>query len=259
MKREWVLIFIFLLFLSLNFFYFKNSLKNFFFSLSKPFFLFFDSLTDSFNFLLERLKTNERLAKENVSCFERLNFLEAKLVEKEELKRENEFLRNALNLGFKEKRMDLLLAQVIAVFPFEDKILIDRGKKDGVSENMFVVLENFALVGEIEKVFDDFSVVSLISNKNFSLAGRIEGKEIFGLIKGEGNGNVFLEKIFIENDQKIEGQDIVVSWLSERMPNNLLVGKIKSFSGNLSEKVKIEPYYLLRKIDLVFVVKSFKK
>jgi len=259
MKKELVLIFVFFLFLSLNFFYFKNSLKNFIFSLFKPVFLFFDNFLNSFNFFLERLKTNERLTRENIFCSQKLNYLEAKLVEMEELKRENEFLRNALKLGLKEKKTNLLLAQVIAVFPFEDKVLIDQGKKSGINSNMFVVLDNFALLGEIDEVFDDFSVVSLISNKNFSLAGRIEGKEIFGLIKGEGNGNVFFEKIFIGSDEKIEEKDIIVSWLSERVPNNLLIGKIKNPSGTLSEKLKIEPNFSIRKIEFVFVVKEFKK
>ncbi|MGB9598602.1 MAG: rod shape-determining protein MreC [Minisyncoccales bacterium] len=259
MRKIWILLLIFLLIFSLNFFSFKKSLKNSLFLVFEKPFSFFNNFVDSFAFFLERLKRNEQLTKENLSCQNKLSSLESKSVLFEELKRENEFLKKALNLGLKEKKFDLELAKVIAVYPFEDKILIDQGKKNGLAKGMFVILDNLALAGEVDDVFDDFSVVSLISNKNFSLAAKIEGKEIFGLVQGRGSGRVFLEKILNEKQEKIEENDIVLSWLSERIPNDILIGRIKQLAKNQSREAKIEPYFSLKKTDLVFVVKNFKK
>jgi len=106
----------------------------------------------------QSLKTDERikeLTQENQKLLSQLANLE-------EIKEENRFLRQALDLGM-DKEFDLILAQATAknVFTFqgivfEDSILINKGKNDGVRKDFPVILADKILIGKVADVYDSF-------------------------------------------------------------------------------------------------------
>lgn len=87
-------------------------------------------------------------------------------------KEENKFLRDALNLG-ELKGRSYLEAEVFGGAKFEglgfsynDSLFITKGKKDGVQKGFPVVTADKILLGKVSEVYDNYSRVSLLTDKS---------------------------------------------------------------------------------------------
>ena len=130
---------------------FSKNIKDFFYSISAPFQKAFwglgDNVSDFFGRMTEKEVSDEELNEIN---FKNQEFL-AEIAGLQELKKENEFLRKALDVGL-EKEFQLELAQVISKDISEDSILINRGAEDGIAEDFPVITAQKLLLGKIGKV-----------------------------------------------------------------------------------------------------------
>jgi len=187
----------------------------------------------------------------------------SQLAELENLKKENQFLRESLSLGL-EKEFNLILAKTTAKntftlkgITFEDSILINKGKNDGVRKDFPVILSNKVLVGKVSEVYDSFSRVTLVSNKESLIDIQIQDAEPFALAKGEGNSKVSLD-LFPKDKELKDNSLVYTSTLGGIYPSGLVIGKIQNI-----QKIDNEPYtkadialsFDLSQLDQVFVVK----
>ena len=188
-----VIIIVFLIFLALNKF-FCQTLKNTVFLISEPVQKLFWQEQNIFSqwlknlFQSKNLKRNyEELKKENL-------FLKSEILRLKDEELENKELRKVLDLDLK-KEFKLILADVISKKIGQDSILINRGSKDGVSEDMTAITSDKVLIGKVEEVLDDFSQVKLISEKNFTFSVEVETDEgpVLGACNGYGNFKVKIE------------------------------------------------------------------
>lgn len=180
-----------------------------------------------------------------------------------ELQKENKTLREALNLNLPAE-FDLLLGQTISKDISQDAILINKGRQDGVSQGQPVITEQKVLLGKIGQVYNNFSEVILISNKENSFDAKIirdlelesEPAEIYGIAKGRGNYQLYLD--FIGKEEEIFEKDIVVSSaLGGIYPPGLLVGEIKTVKKSDVDPfqlVEIEPAFEVEKLDYLFIM-----
>jgi len=249
-------IFLFLIFLVLNkFFYgpFKNTV--FLISETTQKFLWqkqniFSQTLNAF-FESKTLRENyEELKKENF-------FLKGELLRLKDLEKENKELREVLELGLKEE-FNLIFAEVISEKNKEDSILVNRGEKDGVSEGMTAITKEKVLVGKVKKVFDDFSQIVLISEKDFTFSVEVQTGEgsILGACKGEGDSKLKIELLPQEVLIK-EGDIVFTSLLGGTFPKNLLVGKIKSINKedvDPFQKGEITPFFKELTPETLFLV-----
>lgn len=258
-KRKKFLVFLIfiLLILALNFF--RAEVKNFFYLISQPIqkvfwragdrvSLFFGSF-HSKNYFQKEI---EKLTLKNQKLISQLTFLK-------ELKKENEFLRKALDIGL-EKEFKLAIAQIIGKDISQDFILINKGEIDGILENFPVITEEKALCGKISQVYRNFSKVELLTNKESSFDAQISGKEISGIAKGKGNFKITLELIPQEKDLK-EGDILVTRALGGFYPSGLLIGKISKVEKSDIEpfqKAEVLPFFDLRKAEKIFIITNQK-
>lgn len=184
---------------------------------------------------------------------ERLRLLSENLSLKE-LKRENEFLKRVLELK-KVQNKNFIFAKVFQKDFFLDSILIDKGALEGIKEEDYVFTPENVFLGKVSEVFDHFSRVTLVTKKNFEIDLKVGGKEIFG--KGKGKGNQKLTGEFLEEKEKIEiGDKIVTAGLSSFSPENLLIGEItKKHQRETSPylEVEIQPYFSLSNLEFVLI------
>jgi len=188
----------------------------------------------------------------------------SQLSELEKFKNENEFLRQALNLEM-EKEFNLILANATAKntftfkgVTFEDSILIDKGKNNGIRKDFPVILSNKILIGKIAEVYDSFSRVELITNKENMIDVQIQDTDAFALSKGEGNLKISLD-LFSKDKELKEDSLVYTSALGGLYPSGLVVGKIKNI-----QKIDNEPYikadivssFDLFQLSQVFVIKT---
>ena len=148
--------------------------QNFFWGLGKKAADLFDTVSQIGK--LER--ENKELDLKNQDLLSKINSLE-------ETKKENEILRTALGLGL-EKDFELKMAKVISKDLSIDFIEINKGSGDGILENHPVITSQKVLVGKVSAVYENFSKVMLISDKQSSFDAEISGKEISSLVRGQG-------------------------------------------------------------------------
>jgi len=156
----------------------------------------------------------------------------AEIIKLKEIEEENKTLRQALGIEL-QKEYNLSVAKIISKDFSEDFILINKGFKDNVSENMTVITENKVLVGVITQVYDHYSKVMLPSHKEMSFDVKIrqEEKEISAVAKGQGNLEIILDLI-PQEEEIFQGDIVITNSLGGVFPGSLLIGNIKSVAKN---------------------------
>lgn len=106
-------------------------------------------------------------------------------------------------------------------------ILIDKGRLDGVRQELAVVVAGGHLIGKILEVNDHSSVVVLTKDERSKIAAKILGAQsTMGLV--EGDGGFLLTMNFIPHANILkEGDLIVTSGLDGHIEPNLIIGTIK--------------------------------
>lgn len=202
-------------------------------------------------FDLKNLKNENRaLVAENL-------ILKSRLAELNDIEKENEVLRQALDLGL-EDEYTMIVAEIVAKKPEMDAIVINKGSNHGVVQGMAVITKENVLVGKVEAVMNRFSQVVLISEDNFSFSVKIGEHDIMGVAKGKGNFNVKIE--LLPKDSSINIGDVVVSsLLGGTFPKNLLVGEIGAVQRRDPEPFQgadIVPYFLQSELKYLFLLQQ---
>lgn len=202
---------------------------------------------------IENFLWQKAVRSENSCTFQKSKYLYS-VAELEKAKEENEALREALGIGL-EKKYELLLAKLSSKNSFEDVVTINKGFIDGIRENMVVLTSEKALVGKIIKVYDNFSEVMLIVDKNSAIDVRILGKDEIAIVNGNGNELTF---DFVSKESNIQKGDIfVTSGISSDFNEGILVGEIieiENIAQEAEEQGKAKPFFELRDLSFVFVV-----
>jgi len=240
--------------------FFQKGIKSFFFSISSPIQKSFWGMGDSVSGFFGSISEGKRMWQENEELKLKIQSLIAENVALLDLKKENESLRGALDLGLKNE-FELSFAEIVSKDVSQDFILIDKGSKDGLEKGMPVITWQKALVGRIYEVYEGFSKVILISNKESSFDAQISGQDISGVVKGKGNLSLYLD--FVAKEEEIKKDDIVITTaLSGIFPAGILVGKISDIKKSDLEPFQedgITPAFDLKIERDVFIITNYLK
>lgn len=211
----------------------------------------FNFLSNSGNSELEKLKNeNKELVK--------------RLVEHENIKRDNQALRDQFEKGG-EERLKLLPAKIAGAPSFLPGVtdpvtfIIDKGTEDGVRVGTAVVVKNI-LVGKVTSANAYISKVDILTHPSFSLIVKNQRTNANGVTKGEGGRELILDNVLQEDD--IKSSDIIVTRGNQTekgvgIPPDIIVGKVLSIDKKPSEvfqKGKVESPLEFSKLSTVFVV-----
>lgn len=163
---------------------------------------------------------NNELKKENAE-------LKAKIINLSSTEEENRLLRQQLD--FQEKQQATLKeADIVSYDPygFSHYVTLNKGLKDGISDNMTVITAGNILFGKIQKSHDRHSQVMLISDQNNKVNVKTESLTASGVLNGNAGGNMLLMDL-IEREAVIKKDDLVLtSGLDGIYPKDIIVGKI---------------------------------
>ncbi len=193
------------------------------------------------------------LGDENRRLKEQIGAAQAQIAAAQNIKKENEFLRQALNLGL-EKDFDLKLAQIAGKSVDGDILIINKGSKDMVQAGMAVITARKGLAGKIAKTYDNFSEVAMITSEGFSFDVKIAG-EVDGLLKGLGGGEAAIDLISKDAELKV-GDSITAGSLGGIFPEGLLIGTVKAIhesDAKTFQSVEISPAFETAEARQVFV------
>lgn len=199
---------------------------------------------------LQRLR--EDLEKENLN-------LRLKLSEIEVIKSENEKLKKFLNLKGGEEKIHAVRV-VAKTIDDQDSLIVEGGLKDGIFEGEVALSEQKSLLGIVSKVYNNFSIVKLVSSKDFFADVKLPKTSIDALLQGRGKFNVVLT--LLPKEENIgEGDPIFTSNLSGKFPSNIFVGEVKKINEAPSFAYKeavVKLPFSLHQLDTVFLLTSFK-
>lgn len=155
-----------------------------------------------------------------------------------ELSEENMRLREILKMK-EEKGLNIKVAKINFRNPnnIYERFYIDLGKKDGIKKN-YIVLAGENLVGKIGKVYDNYSIVDMITAENYTVSSSTENGAL-GILRGsnEGDGTLYFEANTFDENIEV-GEKIYTSGISEIYPKNIYIGKISEVVENGVEVLK---------------------
>jgi len=253
-KKSFFLFLFFLIIFFANFFWGDN-LKNFIFKIFSPLQIFLWEKFSFINFLPEKISEIRNLQRENQNLKRENLELKATVEKLKEEKKECNFLKDDFEKN--TQNLEYIIAKVVAKTTDSDTLLINKGKENGVFEGEVVLGKGKVLLGKIEKVYENFSKLKLISSKGFKVLVRKENSDQDFLLEGKGNLELILN--FVPKDSKLEvGEKIFTSPSQTHFPPQILIGEIKEIIKKETlpfQQAKIKPYFDL---EFVYLVKNFK-
>lgn len=238
--------------------FFQKEIRNFFYSFSAPIQRVFWEAGDSTSDFLSSIFKSGELKSEVDKLKAEKNDLTSQIIGFQELKQENEILRSALDVGLKDE-FELSLTQVIGKDISQDFILINKGSKDGLSEDMPVITEGKILVGKISDVYNKFSKVMLLSNKESSFDAKEINSLASGVVKGMGYPKLLFD--LIPKDQIINNGDLIVTdSISGIFPAGLFIGTVTNISKSdvgSFQQADVEPAFDLSEAKNLFIITEF--
>ena len=186
-------------------------------------------------------------------------------VQLNDLKKDNEKMKEALKLQDTLNDYSLINATVIARNPdtWRDIVTINKGSNDGLTPQMSVMSDN-GLVGKVLDVNPTSARVALLSNNDNTLvrvAAMIQGEKesIYGTLTGFDHEKNILIMSQIQATQEIKvGDKVVTSGLGGVSPSSLYIGTVEEVAMDrfgLYKEVRIKPAADTNDVRYVTVVK----
>lgn len=200
-------------------------------------------------------------ADENKRLKEKINSLEARLRNKEELEQENKRLKRLLRWQQNEGRQySSTVASVIGRDPgnWFGTIIINKGKEDGIQPNMTVVTPT-GLVGRIASVSGNTAEVLLITDPRSGVGALMQKTRAPGIVEGIASGSIYLRMNHIPGNLMVtRGETVVTSGQGSIFPGGIAIGAVvdvdKETSG-LFKVATVKPYVDFNRLEEVIVIK----
>lgn len=223
------------------------------------------SVTDSIGNFFSRVFTPSDLAEENKTLREEIAQYKSDLNTLEELKKENERLKELL--VFKDENIEYTI--VTAKVTGKDSsnyfsiFTINRGVLDGVKQDMPVITED-GLVGRIIETGANWSKVMSITDYDSGVSAIVELTRDNGVVQGTTLSNTaepLLTMDFLPFDADIlPGYRVITSGLGGVYPKGLIIGdtvEITRSSDNNQETAYINPAVDFLHLEEVMIITEF--
>ena len=220
---------------------------------------------NSVNDFMESISNLTNTYKENQTLKQKVETIYELEVQLNDLKKDNEKMKEALKLQDTLNEYSLINATVIARNPdtWRDIVTINKGANDGLTPQMSVMSDN-GLVGKVLDVNPTSARVALLSNNDNTLvrvAAMIQGEKesIYGTLTGFDHEKNILIMSQIQATQEIKvGDKVVTSGLGGVSPSSLYIGTVEEVAMDrfgLYKEVRIKPAADTNDVRYVTVVK----
>ena len=196
----------------------------------------------------------------------RVGELEEQVREGEEASRENEQLRELLNLQARRRDFVFEGARVTArsTSNWESTLTLSKGSSSGIQAGDCVVTEMGVLVGVVSKTGLNWSTVSTIINTDTQMGGIVNRTYSAGVLEGDFslmNQDRLKLNYLPEGAQLVSGDEVLTSGRGEVFPSGLEVGQVEGVFTDPSGQTRyavVKPAVDLDALIKVFVIKDFE-
>jgi len=148
-------------------------------------------------------------------------------------------------------------AEVSGIFAFDNRITLNAGSDQGVGPGMPVV-SGRGLLAIVQTVDTDHSQALLLVSPVTKIGAiALRKPPPAGLLRGEGGGNLYVD--FLDPNEIVQnGDEIVTSGFSDRIPPDIPIGRVMSLEENAdfgTKRAVVFPWASLGAAREVFVLK----
>ena len=206
----------------------------------------------------------EALAAENEVLEQRISEMEDVARQAAATSRENQRLRNALEL--KQTREDFVLVDAYIIgwssTDWENTFTINRGTAAGIEENMCVITANGEVVGLVTEAGVNYAEVKTVLDSTLEISGTISTSGYNGMVSGGYiNGTETLLKMnYLPSSAIIRNHDQVVTSGSTVYPRGLIMGYVVDAGFEETGVAKfalLDPAAEISSLEQVFIITQY--
>lgn len=200
-------------------------------SVTQPFRSFASYVSDVFSEIVTKYNSGDELLKENEKLQKRVDELTSQVVDYNEIKKDNEYLRDFLKL--KEDNDDFLFEKATLISRDNSdsgySFTVNKGSVNGISQYDPVITSS-GLVGYISEVGPGFSKVTTILSEKISIGALDNRTSDVGVVEGSceisENGKTLMKHL--SRSCSVALNDIIVTSGGGIFPKGLAIGTIES-------------------------------
>ena len=206
----------------------------------------------------------EALEAENAALREQLATLEDDTLRADALQRENQRLKELLELKATEESFKLVDSYIISWSSndWTKSFTINRGSVHGIEVGMCAITESKAVVGLVTEVGANYAVVKSVLDSSLEISATIASSGYSGMVQGgyatEQEGMLRMD--YIPSSAVIRNKDQVVTAGSTVYPRNLILGYVVDAGFDDTHVAKyaiLQPAVDIDSLEQVFILTDF--
>ncbi len=206
----------------------------------------------------------EALAAENEVLEERIAEMEDVARQADSVSRENERLRQLLNLKATHEDYELVDAYIIgwSSTDWENTFTINRGTNAGIQENMCAITANGEVVGLVTEAGLNYAEVTTVLDSTLEISGTISTSGYNGMVSGgyiKGH-ETLLQMNYLPSSAIIRNKDQVVTSGSTVYPRGLIMGYIVDAGfeeTGVAKYALLDPAAEISSMEQVFIITKY--
>ena len=229
-----------------------------------PFRYGLQSLTNSAEQFYSYMFQYEALAAENEALKAQIAEMEGDARQADSYQRENQRLRNLLELSTTREDFKLVDGYIIAKSStdWSSTITINKGTNAGIARDMCVVTANHEVVGLVTEAGPDYAVIKTILDSSLEVSATIASSGYSGMVKGgytDGRKDM-MRMDYLPSAAIIRNNDQVVTSGSTVYPRDLIMGYVVDAGfgdTGVAKFAMLVPAVDFGRLEQVFVLTSY--
>ena len=206
----------------------------------------------------------EALAAENEVLKEKLAQMEDEARRADAVSRENDRLRELVDLLDDHEDYKTLDAYIISwgSSDWSNTLTVNRGASAGIKVDMCVITSNGQVIGQVSEVGPNYAVIKTVLDSSLEISATIASSGYNGMVKGNyitGNEN-FLRMDYLPSSAVIRNNDQVVTSGSTMYPKGLILGYVVDAGfgdTGVAKYAILQPAADIDTLEQVFIITDY--
>ena len=222
------------------------------------------ALTEQAENIYDYIFKYEQLAAENAALKEELSQIQEENRDAASIKRENDRLRELLELTKENPDYELVDGYIISwdSTDWSYSFTVNRGTGAGIETGMCAITESGAVVGVVSQVGSNYCVVTSVLDSSLDISATIASSGYSGIVRGSyATGQTgMLRMDYLPSAAVVRNNDQVVTAGSTVYPRNLILGNIVDWAmtdNGMAKYAILKPAADLDALEQVFILTNF--
>jgi rod shape-determining protein MreC len=222
------------------------------------------ALTDQAENIYDYIFKYEQLAAENAALREQLSQIQSDNRDAASIKRENDRLRELLELTKEHADYELVDSYIISwnSMDWSYSFTVSKGTNAGIQTGMCAITESGAVVGVVTEVGSNYSVITSVLDSSLDISATIASSGYSGIVRGSyASGQMgMLRMDYLPSAAVVRNNDQVVTAGSTVYPRNLILGNIVDWAINdngIAKYAILKPAADIDSLEQVFIITNF--